>query len=312
MGREHGGHAHQPEAESRGCDSPRQMRRPLPAPRRQNAGLTMDEPAEGHGRSVADEGRRFGNQRVVRRRDAEPDDPVLPEVQRRDERKGKQDRSSPHRNGPAHRNVDNASNPAVAIAGNHNGPHRVEDGVQDQQVVEEPQMRQRESTGWRRRDLRRRRRDRSVERLRDAPDPHDCNRREEDDPAGHQRYEDSLEPVSPEAAPALTLDHHPGEEPRDKEEERHPEDVRRKQQDGNGAARRVVGHRPNARYEPRQKREPGVEDDAEEQRERADGVERVQAIGVRHKQLLTQSQRRVTGRRPQRTAPARPRRARGR
>ena len=69
------------------------------------------------------------------------------------------------------------------------------------------------------------------------------------------------------------MEQHPREESSNDEEQRHAKDVRRKQQHGDRRTRRVVGHRPDAGDEPRKEREPGVKHHAEQQRERANGVE---------------------------------------
>ena len=74
------------------------------------------------------------------------------------------------------------------------------------------------------------------------------------------------------------MEQHAGEEAGHEKEQRHPEDVRREEQDPDRRARGVVGHRPEAGNQPGNEREPGVEDHPEQESERANRIERVQSF----------------------------------
>jgi hypothetical protein len=129
--------------------------------------------------------------------------------------------------------------------------------VQHQQLVEEPEVRERKGARnlghfghgrWR-----------TVEHLGDAHRPDQADDRKQNDPAGDQRHGDAQTAVFPETARAEFVIQHAAEESGDEEEQRHAEDVRDKTCVTQELAGGVVHHRPDSRRDSRQERHRGME-----------------------------------------------------
>jgi hypothetical protein len=77
-----------------------------------------------------------------------------------------------------------------------------------------------------------------------------------------------------------------GEEPRDEEEQRHPEDVRNKEQLAEGPARRGVHRDPEPGHHPRHEGHAGVEGNPKQQGGGPHCIKGVVTVGSSHTALL--------------------------
>ena len=284
------------------------MKCPLLLPGVEQFELAVREPPEDEGRAEADERGDLWNERVVGCRDTEPDDPLGTEVERNGDGHSEQHSRGAAADGAPDHVVRKGTYGATPIEPDRDGAAEQDDHVEHQEVVEKPQVRERE----RQRRLRRQGGGRCrelAECLCEPPDPDGGHRREEDDPAGDERYENALRAIGPEPTSPLAFEHHPGKEAGDEKEQRHAEDVRGEEQYADGHARRAVVHRPDARDHARDEREAGVEDHAEQQRKRTNGVEAVQAISSGHTSSSKRSPRCAIERRRRNQVPNHPQQA---
>ena len=262
------------------------MPRPLSTPDLKQIDLPLHEPPEPERRPVGDERRELRDDRLIGRRDPEPGDPARVEIQCNGDRRSEQKRAGPAAHDPLDDDIDAEAQPAGPVERGDGAASSHRNRIDDEQVVEEPQVREWKCAGRRGRQVGRGRRQRAAERLRDSPHPDGRDRRKENDPPDDEGDEDPLQPVAQETARTLPVEHHAAEEAGYEEEERHPEDVRREQDDGDRRARRDVDHGPDSWKHARQEGEAGVKDDPEQQREAAHRVEGMEAIGGVHFFLL--------------------------
>ena len=155
------------------------------------------------------------------------------------------------------------------------GAQRERQHVEEAQVVQEPEVGQREplrqpavSVGARWRPVR--------ERAREAPNDGRDRRRREHDPARRHRHENALRAILDERPRAAAVEHEVGEEAGDEIEQAHPEHVDDVERDAERRALRDVLRRDDQEEAHRR-----VQHDAEQQRERARGVESVEAVLLR-------------------------------
>jgi hypothetical protein len=242
----------------------------------------VHEPAEHERRSERHERDELRHDRSIRRRDTCEGLPVRRGQQGGQQWQRQHDGSGARPDERADGGVDAAPDRALAVEGDGDRAAGEHEHVEHQQVIQKPQVREWKGACGRRRHVGRRRGQCAAERLRESPDPDRRQRGRQHEPADDQRNDDALRAVRPEAARALPVQHHPGEEAGDEEEQRHPEDVRREAQGPERRARGRVRDDPQAHGYAGREREAGVEHDAEQQRERPDGVERMEAIGHGH------------------------------
>ena len=181
--RQNRGRAENPQAHRRCGERTRKVSWPLPSPGREHFRLPVNQPAERQRGSVGDERRHLGNQGLIRRRHAEPRDPVLVKVERERGGQTEDDRGGARTDQPSHRTIRGAADRSAAIERDDGGAADEHGGVEDEQIVEEPQVRQREGGGRRGRQIRRRRWNRAAERFRQTPDPHRRDQRKDRRPS---------------------------------------------------------------------------------------------------------------------------------
>ena len=234
----------------------------------------MQQPAETEGGAVAEQGRQLRLQPVIRGRNAEPQRPVRRGIQQGAQRRGQHHRHQTKREQRADEGIDARAQRAFAVEPRHEtGAQRQRQRVEQAQVVQEPQMRQRESR--RRRRVVGRAGGDAREGARQTPDQDRDRDRRQQQPTGGHRHQDAFGAIRDEAARAATMQQPMREESRDQEEQAHPEavdDVERQRQ------RRALRDIPS-----RDRQEKGhrcVQHDAQQQREGACGVERMEAIGL--------------------------------
>ncbi len=252
----------------------------------------MQHPAEREGRTKRDERVRLRSESHVGCVDPEPDCPLRIEVEDCDRRRRERERREVTAERCGHQRVDPCS---------EQWPQRERQHVEDAEVVEEPEVNQREAL---RRGLRTLRRT-VGERSREAPDHGRNRQRREDHPAGRHRHEDALRTILEERARTAAVKRHVREEAGDQKEEAHAKDMDHVEHDGERRALRAVLRRDHEK-----KRHRRVQHDAEQQRERACGIESMETFLCAHRGLLKQNPFSAMGERTRGRGTAGSRRAR--
>ena len=258
-------------------ETDREITEPALAPLAEQFELAVHEPAEHERGAEADERGYLRNQAAVGCRNAaHQQDPVV-EPQHREQRRSEHERSGVAAEQRAHGLVERAAHAPGRVERHDHRTHREQQHVEDAEIVEEPQMRERKGTGGHDGRIPNGGGDGRVRTARDAPDQRADRERREDHPAHEHWRQDSLRAIRDEAARAAPLDHEPREQARDKEERGHAPRVDQGEQYGERRALRDVVRRN--RQKERHRR---VQHDAGEQRESADRVEGMETFLLGH------------------------------
>ncbi len=199
----------------------------------------MHEPAECKRRAEADDRGHLRYQATVGSGNAAEQRDPLVEPEHREQRRREHERRDVAVEQRVYARVEHCAHAPGRVELQEHAAYREQQHVEDDEVVEEPQMGERERTGGRSRRILDGGCERGIRAARDAPDQRGDRQRHQDDPAHEQRREDSLGAVCDEAARAAPLDHEAREQPGDHEERGHAPGVDQEEQ---GAERRALRH----------------------------------------------------------------------
>ena len=170
----------------------REVGTPLTRQDSEEPGLAMEQPAEREGGAVGDERRELRRETVVGGGDPEPDRPGGGEMEHRGGRSGEREKCHPIREGARDPGIDPPPQATAPVERRDEaGAQGENERVEEAQVVEEPEVEERESRAARA-PAGSRLRCPARKGSREAPDDRCDGERGEDHPAGGERHEHPL------------------------------------------------------------------------------------------------------------------------